>query len=555
MDHEQVKYAQHTMQDTPGSPLFGLDTSADEMSWLAQREEEEQACGGGGGQGQGEFPFLLPIGDIFPSSPPYMSDEESGVGDEAGEPLFSPVSSPSLSPVVEPLYVFPPDTYLSPPSPPPPPPYSPGHWFIDSTSLDYTLLDSFLTSSHGQGQGQQTAVSSFPSSTCPPLSFDYSAPALVPTSSNTSTSAFVDPHSRALAFDNELASPLFSPVEYGLPLEYSPYDGGAADASPCWSDAVCSPAQVFSPIIGGDGGGGGVGMSPEFEQLNLFGSYGGGGRGTVNGADSTGASHATLPQAFPTTVDELLLYSPVVPATLPTPDPAIFSAASASEPLSGRLAPTPSPALHDLDVSPQLLPPPLPLPTSTTLAALPPLPVELAAEAEASSRSVSPPTPELEADDDGDEDYNPSASRSAVKTRESTSSGPSRSTRRVSATARQVSSGSSTSAVPVGLKVALDAPVTHRQYSTVSRTSAKRMPRNLQKQLDSLRARGEEPDEDEFVELARKKREANTLAARRSRAVKAEEREGLVRRVEELERENEGLRGELDRERKRRRVE
>lgn len=527
----------------PESPPFGVEMDFERA--LADFGPPVAEFGGGagafGGGVNGEFmssrspPSSLPsdvylsLEEIFPSSPPYASEDEgesySSCGGDEDEAL--PPTPP------RPIDVSPSPSFAS-PILPELPAYSSSFpaLGLNKADVDYQLLNEML---YDQGLEQIHPSSSF--------HLDYTGPVPPPPAPALAFPA-ADPYSHR-TFDAQLASPLFetspSPPYHGDAWSPgSPYrthnngfgGAGSASVSPVWSDAI-SPAELYSP---GPGSGS---MSPEMGGLSLFGGLGLEGMsmsmsmGTaVNGADSTGASHANQ---FPAE----LLYSPVV------------------SPAPRGLTPTASPFLDDIDVSPvflpqQLLPaapslPPLPSTTSPTTAATP---AAVAAPSDTARSPEASSSPDIiEEEDDGavsgsDDDYTP------VVKRES-SAGPQRSTRRASSIRRASSPPSSSSpaavdAPPPGLKVALNAPITKRVYTTTSRTSAKPIPKNLAKQIAARRAKGEVVDEDEAVAEADRKRKKNTLSARQSRAKKAMEVEGLKGRVRELEGEKEGWSGERE---------
>ncbi|GAA5903628.1 hypothetical protein JCM6882_003005 [Rhodosporidiobolus microsporus] len=393
--------------------------------------------------------------------------------------------------------------------------------------------------------------------------------ASVPTSAFAAAGA-ADPRARHYALDAQLGSPMYdysgSGGDYG---DYGDFDAAFSPASLTGggSPFFASSSGEASPAWGGgdDWSGspaanamGSTNVSPALGELDLFGEYNSStdsgllGAGIVDGASSTGASYPPLPPHYA----GQQLFSPVVPAhavPVPTvPVPAVS--------LPGALTPVLSDN-DDADVPPQLLPPPLPV-----LAAIKTedADVDLPAAAEPDSlSSPSSPEPTTKALDDpsSDDDYVPSTSSAAP-------AAPKRSTRRASTNTKKRTTSSSASPAPgvlPGMKVALDAPVTQRAYAVESRTSAKPIPKSLQKKMDAARRRGEEVDEQSFVDEATRKRKANTLSARESRAKKARyvaeverELEDLRGREREWEVEREGwrkrvgeLEGELERERKR----
>ncbi|BGP13394.1 hypothetical protein JCM10213v2_001313 [Rhodosporidiobolus nylandii] len=395
---------------------------------------------------------------------------------------------------------------------------------IDTSLADYALLNDILTS-----QGL-SAVSPPP----PAASAPYGG------------STFTHPQQRALSFDAQLGSPLFDCDDDGgeddtFSLAGSPaldYDntGGAWDASPAWHDASAQASPVWSDVAvspqmlatAGDfgvGAGGETGQSPLMERLDLFSSFGYDVGGTGAGAEfqqhahhpqqpqyEANGAHSTSASRFPPLPE--LVYSPVI-------------------------APTASPALNDGDVSPIALSAALPLPL------LPPLPAPLPAPVAApsadppsasTSSATSPSTPPLDADSGGDSDgeYVPPRSLSP---------GPASRPRRSTTTTSRKSSTSAASPPP-GLKVALDAPVTSRTYKITSRTSAKPITQAMRRKMAAAAARGEVITEAEAVDEVARKRAANTLSARQSRAKKAQHLAELERVKEEYERERERWNGE-----------
>lgn len=306
---------------------------------------------------------------------------------------------------------------------------------------------------------------------------------------------------RHAAFDASLGSPLlddpFSPVDADADADrYAPsaWDGSPTmtdvdEASPAWGERALEPGPVDDAASSG---------------LRLFGQL------------SVG----------PTDMEALL-------------DPASKAVAAEAEQApraaySPVIAPTP---LADLAVSPCAPLPPLAL--------LPPLPLPAPAadvnkvaqeeEQKPAPAPVSAPAPPA---------VSPARSTRSTRSRRSTStsaSGP--------GSPAPISSSSSAAAAtaaydPSAPRVALDAPIRPRTYHTESRTSAKPIPRNLLLKRSRAVARGEAdvPEDDELVDEAERRRRANTLAARASRLRKKEEVEGLRRRVDELEEENERLR-------------
>lgn len=347
-----------------------------------------------------------------------------------------------------------------------------------------------------------------------------SAPPLIPfgtastaTSSSASTPSlptgyYAQPQARALAFDQELASPLFDGDDY-----YSPYlndvlpdsaavlpgshgattswdihhqnNGVMKEWSPVLSDV--SPAMTVSGDFGVDSS---ASPSPYVQDhLALFGDL------SVTGPiTGTRQAIATAP-----------IYSPVISPT----------------------------EMADLDISPSaMLPPPLPLISSVL-----PGPGAVKAHLDAASCAPEPSaaqvvalaTPPAEADDDyADPDFIPSAparpTRSAARRRRSSSSA-SRPTIRTSASPAPTGTG------PLRI-TDLTAPVQDRKYQVESRTSAKPIPKNLALRRAKKLARGESvSSEREAVDEASKRRMANTLAARESRKRKAEYLAGLEEQV------------------------
>ncbi|GJN93396.1 hypothetical protein Rhopal_006451-T1 [Rhodotorula paludigena] len=358
-------------------------------------------------------------------------------------------------------------------------------------------------------------LASRPTSTRAPLSFpDVNAPMPATTSLS-----FAQPQERALEFDAGLASPLF---DQGSPFDApgSAYaygfsnSGGEYDASPAFSDV--SPAWVENGDFST-----GSSVSPELRDLNLF--------------------------------------DPLVQQIKPDPD-AIYSPV---------IAPT---ELQDIQISPPaLLPPPLAstaalFPQLGNLPALPNLPRSQTQQTaiERAGPPSPPATPALDSDaeasvpmedDPNDSDFNPDVAAHRSVRALSTAS-PARSTRR--STARSAVSPSAPSAsaslapAVAGARIALDAPIQRRKYQVDSRTSAKPVPKSLRTKRARAEARGEEvPPEAKAIDEAARRREANTLAARHSRAKKAayvkgleEENEMLKSIIAELRRANEELRGE-----------
>ncbi|GAA5991547.1 hypothetical protein JCM11641_000202 [Rhodosporidiobolus odoratus] len=422
-------------------------------------------------------------------------------------------------------------------------------------------LNDLLTSA---GFSALSATSAVPAPA--PYSFPYDS---------TLASSFSNPQSRALAFDAQLKSPLggeeaLSPFEspfdaYEPELEYSPamsYAGTGVGEEGWGTSPVFSPVMsergmggagegaavssgVVSPqlLCGGIGlaGRNEAGMSPMLEGMSLFPGLGvnvdvgEGDFAEVDGAQATSASYPpfmSYPSHSPLPASQ---YSPVLSAV-------------------------PSPALNDIDVSPVSLPAALP--------ALPPAPVVVETvqptgppRSRSGSPSLSPILEEEEEDaDKDDEGFVPPSSSSSSSSavggaKREFSTGPTRSSRRST-------SASSPSPVPhpliPGTKVALDAPITSRSYAITSRTSAKPLTQAMKRKMASALKRGEVVDEKEFMDEGARKRRANTLSARESRAKKAREVEELrgVKRVYEREREEwkvveKGLRervGELERE-------
>ncbi|POY76408.1 hypothetical protein BMF94_0606 [Rhodotorula taiwanensis] len=333
------------------------------------------------------------------------------------------------------------------------------------------------------------------------------------------------PQARALAFDQELASPLFDTDDY-----LSPYinglnatdDFGSADASTStamtWPHAVAT--QEWSPVLSD--------ISPTL---------------TVAGDFTTGEhSGSTSPSPL---ARDLALFSDL---SVRTPNQA--AGASSAPMYSPVISPT---ELADHEISPPtMLPPPLPLISSTLAATVPRVQADFAAprpavqkEVENEPEMIAPATPPAEADDfDDDPDFDPSAATRSTRS----STGARR------RTTRGVTRGVSSSPAPATSLRITDpsAPVQDRKYQIESRTSAKPIPKNLAARRAKKLARGESvPSESEAVSEAAKRRQANTLAARESRKRKADYLAGLEERVvvqaeelEELRAENQRLRSE-----------
>ncbi|TKA52260.1 hypothetical protein B0A53_04683 [Rhodotorula sp. CCFEE 5036] len=346
-----------------------------------------------------------------------------------------------------------------------------------------------------------------------------SAPPLIPfgtASSATSSSAstpslpagyYAQPQARALAFDQELASPLFDGDDY-----YSPYLNdvlpavlpGSNGAPTSWDVHQHHNSGVmneWSPVLSD--------VSP---AMTVSGDF---------GVDSSASPS-------PYVQDHLALFGDLS-VTGPTTGPR--QAIAAAPIYSPVISPT---EMADLDISPSaMLPPPLPLISSVL-----PGPGADKPSAEAVSRAPEPPitvevvapaTPPAEVDDDyADPDFVPSAparpTRSAARRRRSSSS-TSRPVMRTSASPAPTGTG------PLRI-TDLSAPVQDRTYQVESRTSAKPIPKNLALRRAKKLARGESvSSEREAVDEASKRRMANTLAARESRKRKAEYLTGLEEQV------------------------
>lgn len=349
-----------------------------------------------------------------------------------------------------------------------------------------------------------------------------SAPPLIPfgtastaTSSSASTPSlpagyYAQPQARALAFDQELASPLFDGDDY-----YSPYLNdvlphsaavlsGSNGATTSWDIHHHNNSGVmneWSPVLSD--------VSPAMTVAGDF------------GVDSSASPS-------PYVQDHLALFGDLS-VTGPTTGPR--QAVAAAPIYSPVISPT---EMADLDISPSaMLPPPLPLISSVLPAGGVPVkpdvascPAEIAA---APVGVVTPATPPAEVDDDyADPDFIPSAparpTRSAARRRRSSSS-TSRLVMRTSASPAPTGTG------PLRI-TDLSAPVQDRKYQVESRTSAKPIPKNLALRRAKKVARGESvSSEREAVDEASKRRMANTLAARESRKRKAEYLAGLEEQV------------------------
>ncbi|GAA6007292.1 hypothetical protein JCM10207_001573 [Rhodosporidiobolus poonsookiae] len=503
---EEVKEQQHGMQHqhttmqmplsehatAPDSPLFG----AGEVSWTGEGTSTELDSVLQGVYGAGEHPFPSLehlLRSYFPSSPPLSIDD-----------------SP------------PPSAYSALPTPPP----------AATGAPDLDLLNELLT--------------------------DNGLAAIAPSKAATPAPAPLDLSSFQLPQDDQLASPLFGTAGSPYELEYdanspaySPYAAASSvDATPNWG--VVSPALINSSGFDLFASG----ASPEFGELSL------------SSTDTTNSP-----------------FNGFVPASNPAFDPYAFASTNSAAFLAGAtstgashsaaatacFSPVVSPSqanIPDEQISPAQLPPPLP---RINLALFPPAqsvahPFADAAPAPGNESASSSPSlpdaadadgedPAAAADDnnnDSDSDFLPSPPRES-------SVGPARSSRRVTTAARRSSAASPSSAsaspapapVPAGLKVALDAPVTQRSYGVTSRTSAKRITKAMRKKMDAALARGEDVDEDAWVEETARKRAANTLSARQSRAKKAarmEELEGVEREFEKAQREWSEQKDALERE-------
>ncbi|KPV74056.1 uncharacterized protein RHOBADRAFT_54621 [Rhodotorula graminis WP1] len=226
-----------------------------------------------------------------------------------------------------------------------------------------------------------------------------------------------------------------------------------------------------------------------------------------------------------------------------------------ASPLHAAASPAPAPSVrHD----PSYLPGSRPPATFSTAVATGPRTASPPSVAAATSASASPPTGQ------GARSA-PVPRSSAPSTAGAVSRAASRSSTRTSTSASPAPGpgpGSSSAAPfdPHAPRVALDAPTRPRTYAVESRTSAKAVPVKL---LSRSRKRalsrgaeaggergtgtgtgtgGEAQVDEELVSEAERRRRANTLAARASRARKKDELEGLRRRVGELKEENERLR-------------
>ncbi|GAA6036542.1 hypothetical protein JCM8097_003559 [Rhodosporidiobolus ruineniae] len=569
----------------PNSPLFG---AGEQLFGTAGEVSGGGEFAFGGGQGEHSH-FLLPrltLRDMFPASPPYLSDqedEEDDVDSPSSSPSFSSPAPPDSSssdiptfPFDQAIPTFPFDQAIYPPSLAlfPEPVVSSKASFANPDPLlplaaPYTLdedtkalLADLLTT---QGLDEYT-LPALASESAPVVPVERPVPSAVPSSINsTSTTTyghgeqFSNPQARALSFDAQLASPLFDPVSDDF--DYSPYLGytdfaspsgvgafdpsASAQCSPLWSDlgGAVSPAALCSPSAG---------PSPSMGTVELFSSFGLG-PGNADGAYFTSTSRPAT-AATAATADEvpLQLFSPVVH---PVPDLG---------------------ALGLDQISPSFLPAALPLPAvvpapaaDSSASSSPSIKLEADADAPLSTSTTLSPVEEDPLDaDSADGEWLPCASPPRAS-----SVGPVRSSRRTSSSASKTSAPTGVKPPLPGLKVALDAPITRRVYSAPNaRTAKKAIPRNLQKKIDAARARGEDVDEDEYVREADRKRAANTLSARQSRMKKAErvaeleaterryveeraeweeERRGLVRRIEELEE----MVGAVEGAKKRRRVE
>ncbi|GAA5825987.1 hypothetical protein JCM11251_000078 [Rhodosporidiobolus azoricus] len=524
----------------PGSPLFGA--GEDGLSNAVGQSGVEKGMlsvvaglageGFGGNameqdKGESTLPDYFPsLREIFPSSPPYVSDDEEGDS-------FAVPKKPCA--------------YPTPVSPRSTAAYLP---FPVSAGEDYSALFNDLLTSNGLSHLITDApIPAFPSS-----GFGFSSlPSTTSTTTSVPSSYEYDPRTRHYALDAQLGSPLLA-YDAASPLSYagSPAFPSSNEASPAWGggdDWSGSPAAAA--FYSNCDSNASAGVSPALGELDLFGEYAGScaesggdhnmstkmtshgftaapaGFDNVDGATSTGASyvHTTMGVLPPLPSNYPALFSPVVPSP------------SALPPRLGTLTPVISDN-DDADVSPQLLPPPLPA-LAASAAVTVKMEEDVLVESTSSASSPEPvfvkPTTRKAATKDAssDDDYVPGTS--SISTTK-------RSPRRVSTT----KAASPTPAPLPGVKVALSAPITKRSYAVESRTSAKPIPKSLQKKMDAARRRGEDVDEREYVDEASRKRKANTLSARESRAKKAQR----VAELEELERRYEGEKGEWEDERR-----
>ncbi|GAA5867631.1 hypothetical protein JCM3774_001537 [Rhodotorula dairenensis] len=502
----------------PTSPLFGAMYSS-----LPPREDSAAAMISHpkpvAATGESVWPTLIQLLDSYrPRS------VESGEVDPP-TPLAEPDSTPRILPLDSIAF----DAYFA-------------HYGALGNDQHVPHLDGHVVADEAAAVAKAAGVSE--ANSAPPLIPFGTAPSAA--SSTTSSNPtpllpavyYAQPQARALAFDQELASPLFDTEEY-----YSPYlndilpDSSRTMPGPYgtnWDIHNGGVAHEFSPVLSD--------VSP---AMTVSGDF---------GVDSSASPS-------PYVQDHLALFGDLTvtgPSTNPRTQP------SAAAPVySPVISPT---ELADLEISPAgMLPPLLPLisavlpgaavstksrpwseDTTIDSASCEPEPT--------SSGVVGPATPPAEADDDQDDpDFVPSAparpTRSAAaRRRVSSSSRPNRSS---ASPAPHHAGGGATGTGALRI-TDLSAPVQDRKYQVESRTSAKAIPKNLAARRAKKLARGESvSSEREAVDEASKRRMANTLAARESRKRKAEYLAGLEEQVavqaeeiELLKAENEQLRRE-----------